>query len=54
VAEAQARALVDLLGGSIVVAGEKGKGALFTVTLPQSTIPDAMEVFAEDGNLFIF
>lgn len=48
------RALVELLGGSIDVSGEKGQGALFTVTLPQAAISDEMEMFAEDGNLFLF
>lgn len=48
------KALVDLLGGAIAVSAANGEGALFSVTLPQPIFQDAMEVLAEDGNLFIF
>jgi signal transduction histidine kinase len=48
------RSLLDLLGGTITVAGEKGKGAVFTVTLPPPLGAEAVDLAAEDGNLFFF
>jgi signal transduction histidine kinase len=48
------RALVELLGGSITVRSRRGEGAVFTVELPPLATAEALDVFAEDGNLFIF
>lgn len=49
-----ARALTDLLQGTIAVDSMPGQGALFTVTLPARSISDDENIFAEGGNLFLF
>jgi len=49
-----ARALADLLQGSIHVESVVGKGATFFITVPAASTGDAEGVFAESGNMFVF
>jgi signal transduction histidine kinase len=49
-----AKALVDLLQGTISVASAPGTGALFTITIPQGPVSVDDNTFAEGGNMFLF
>lgn len=49
-----AKALVDLLQGSIKLESTPGTGAVFTVTLPPCSALEDESSFAEAGNLFLF
>jgi signal transduction histidine kinase len=49
-----AKALVDLLQGSISLVSSLGGGTRFTVTIPPCSILDDNDSFSEAGNLFLF
>ena len=49
-----ARALVDLMRGSIGLISSPGEGTKITVTVPPCPILDDEDSFSEAGNLFIF
>ena len=49
-----AKALVEMLNGSIVLTGNKGKGCVFTVSLAEMETDRAVDVTSGDGNEFIF
>ena len=49
-----ARALTDLLQGTIAVNSTPGEGALFTLEIPPVEIADDEGMSADGGNLFIF
>ncbi|KJR41266.1 ATP-binding region, ATPase-like domain protein [Candidatus Magnetoovum chiemensis] len=48
------KALTDLLNANIDVKSEKGKGSVFTVTLPELEGNTSTDVFSSDGNEFLF
>ena len=47
------RAVCDLLGGTIELESDLGKGCCFTLSLPQVEVEDT-DVLAKDGNFFLF
>jgi signal transduction histidine kinase len=49
-----ARALVDLLDGSLTVASEPERGSIFTCTLPRRAPEDPDGTWNLGGNLFFF
>lgn len=49
-----AKALVDLMQGSITLASVPGEGTMVTVTIPPCSILDDKDSFSEAGNLFLF
>lgn len=49
-----AKSMVELLGGIISLASKKGYGSIFTVFLPQISVINEPDAFAEDGNEFFF
>jgi signal transduction histidine kinase len=49
-----AKALVEMLNGSIVLAGNKGNGCVFTVSLAEMETGRSVDVTSGDGNEFIF
>ncbi|MEK6742744.1 MAG: HAMP domain-containing sensor histidine kinase [Nitrospirota bacterium] len=49
-----AKALVEMLNGSIVLAGNKGNGCVFTVSLAEMETGQPVDVTSGDGNEFIF
>jgi signal transduction histidine kinase len=46
--------LVALFGGSITVDGAKGKGSIFTVSIPEAESLVESNSFSDDGNVFVF
>jgi signal transduction histidine kinase len=48
------RALAELLGGSVHLASEEGKGCVFTVTLAELATDQPVDVSSDAGNAFIF
>lgn len=48
------KAALDLMNGIIQVESAPGEGTAITVTLPQLELQHEVDIFAEDGNLFIF
>ncbi len=49
-----AKALAEMLNGSIVLAGNKGNGCVFTVSLAEMETGRPVDVTSGDGNEFIF
>ena len=49
-----AKALVEMMNGSIALASNKGNGCLFTVTLAEMETGQPVDVTSGDGNEFIF
>jgi signal transduction histidine kinase len=49
-----AKALVDLIQGSINLSSSPGQGTLFVVSIPPCSILDDEDSFSEAGNLFLF
>lgn len=49
-----AKALVEMLGGSITLASGKGQGCLFTVSVAEIAAGEGVDVSADAGNAFIF
>ena len=49
-----AKALVELMQGSISLVSAPGEGTLLTVTIPPCSILDDEDSFSEAGNLFLF
>lgn len=48
------RDLVELFGGTISVTSSKGKGSAFTVSIPEVQTAERIDVFSDDGNVFVF
>lgn len=50
------KALLDLMGGTITLKSVEGRGATFTIAVPEMELPDGVEPdsFSSDGNEFIF
>jgi signal transduction histidine kinase len=48
------RDLVTLLGGTISVVSTKGKGTIFTVSIPEADVPVPVDTFSDDGNILVF
>lgn len=48
------KSILSLMDGSVVVSSVVGKGATFTVTIPESPFDESDDIFSEDGNEFIF
>jgi signal transduction histidine kinase len=46
--------LIELFGGTISVVSYKGKGSIFTVSIPEFQTSEAINVFSDDGNVFVF
>lgn len=49
-----AKDLIEILGGTISVISEQGKGTDFVVFLPEARQTEGTEVYSDDGNVFIF
>lgn len=49
-----AKALVELLGGRIVIDSAVGRGSRFTASLPETSTTGTEDVFADAGNEFFF
>ncbi|MBF0607724.1 MAG: HAMP domain-containing histidine kinase [Magnetococcales bacterium] len=48
------KAIVEMLNGEITVASTKGKGSIFSVSIPESETDTNSDVFSADGNEFLF
>ena len=48
------RALAEILGGSVTLAGEEGKGCVFTVSAAEQGAGRDVDVLSGEGNEFIF
>ena len=48
------KALAEMLGGSVHLASEEGKGCVFTVTLAELETEQPVDVSSDAGNAFIF
>ncbi|MBF0343679.1 MAG: HAMP domain-containing histidine kinase [Nitrospirae bacterium] len=48
------KAIVELLNGEITVASTKGKGSIFSLTIPESNIEVSGDTFSANGNEFLF
>lgn len=48
------KALVELLNGTLTITSSTGKGTSIAVSLPKPEFTNEVDIFAEDGNLFIF
>jgi signal transduction histidine kinase len=48
------RGLVAVLGGTITVVSTKGKGTVFTVSVPESHVPFVVDPFSDYGNVLVF
>ena len=48
------KALVEMLGGSVTLASEEGKGCVFTVSVAELAAGQAVDVSSDAGNAFIF
>jgi signal transduction histidine kinase len=46
--------VVEFFGGTISVVSSKGKGSAFTVSVPEVEALEGIDVFSDDGNVFIF
>ncbi|MBE0425802.1 MAG: HAMP domain-containing histidine kinase [Nitrospirae bacterium] len=46
--------LIEILGGTISVVSSKGKGSVFTISIPEVETPETIDVFSDDGNVFVF
>jgi signal transduction histidine kinase len=49
-----AKDLIEIFGGTISVTSEQGKGTNFIVFIPEAKQTDGIEVYSDDGNVFIF
>ena len=48
------KALAEMLGGSVHLASEEGKGCVFTVTIAELSTDQPVDVSSDAGNAFIF
>ncbi|MBF0538897.1 MAG: HAMP domain-containing histidine kinase [Nitrospirae bacterium] len=48
------KAIVEMLNGEIIVSSAKGKGSIFSVSIPESDVTVDSDVFSTDGNDFLF
>jgi signal transduction histidine kinase len=48
------RDLVEFFGGTISVVSSRGKGSVFTVSIPEIESLEGIDVFSDDGNVFVF
>lgn len=48
------KAFVEMLEGSITVTSAEETGSVFVVTIPEAGLEDEEEMFAVDGNVFVF
>lgn len=48
------RALAEMLGGTVLLASEEGKGCVFTVSIAECTTGQPVDVSSDAGNAFIF
>lgn len=49
-----AKAMLEVLNGTIEVRSEKGAGSIFIVTIPETVLPNELEGFASDANEILF
>jgi len=49
-----AKALMELMNGTITVESSKNKGATFKITIPEAESETEVDAFSNDGNEFIF
>jgi signal transduction histidine kinase len=48
------RDLIELFGGTISVISSQGQGSVFTVLIPEVENIEKIDVFSDDGNVFVF
>lgn len=46
--------LIELFGGTISVISSQGQGSVFTVLIPEVESIEKIDVFSDDGNVFVF